>query len=166
MPSRNYWLFFLITLVIAAMHLTWAYNDLPERVASHFDLNGQPDGWSSRDGWAVTYIVLVAVMAAIFGGLVYLMPRLPDKSLNIPNRDYWLAPERRADTWRRLGEALLVMGGVTTLFDVGIMHMTVMANRSDGGQLGAFFWLLFGGYMAFVAVWAIWLVRKFRVPNS
>jgi uncharacterized membrane protein len=165
MPARPFWIFFLATLLLAAMHATWAYNQLPESVATHFDAGGTPDGWSSRSGWAVSYVLLISVMAGLFVGLVYLLPRLPPSTVSLPNRDYWLAPERRADTYGRLGTHLLIMGAVTNLFNVGVMHLTVTANRqADAVRLGGVFWVLFGAYMLFVVGWAIWLFLAFRAP--
>jgi uncharacterized membrane protein len=166
MPARPVWIFFLATLVLAAMHATWAYNQLPEQVATHFDASGRPDGWSSRDGWAVTYVVLVTAMSGLFAGLVFLLPKLPASTVSLPNRDYWLAPERRAATWRRLSAHLLIMGGATNLFNVGVMHLTVSANRQvDAVRLGGAFWVLFVAYLVFVVGWAVWLYRDFRVPR-
>jgi uncharacterized membrane protein len=165
MPSRPYWTVFLASILVAAMHLNWAYNELPETVATHFGAGGAPDAWSTRDGWTVSYLVLVGIVSGIFAALVLLMPRLPASVVNIPNRDYWLAPERRATTWRHMGEALLVFGSATNLFDVGIMHLTVVANRSISGELPGSFWVLFTIYMIFTAGWVIWLVRRFKLPK-
>jgi uncharacterized membrane protein len=166
MPGRNAWLFFAVCLAIALMHLSWAYNQLPERVATHFDASGHPDGWSTREGFLGVYLVLVGAMAAIFGGLTALVPRFPITTISLPNRDFWLAPERRENTIRRLGEYLLVMGGITILFDVGVMHLTVQANRTpEEVRLSGWFWLLFTIYMLFVLVWVGWLYWSFRLPK-
>ncbi len=165
MPPRPIWLFFLATLLVAALHLSWSYNQLPAEVATHFNASGEADGWSSRNGFAITYIVLIAAMAGIFAGLVFLLPRLPVSTISLPNRDYWLAPERREATWRRLGEFLLLIGGGTNLFNVMVMHLTVQANRQPEVQLSGWFWLLFTAFMVFVFAWVGWLLWSFRVPR-
>lgn len=165
MPSRNLWLFFAICLAVAAMHLNWAYSQLPEQMATHFNASGEPDGWSSRSGFAVAYLLLIGTSALVFAGLALLMHRLPMGTVSLPNRDFWLAPERRAVTVRRLAEYLLVIGGVTTLFNVGVMHLTVQANRGLEVHLSGWFWLLFTVYMVFVLGWVAWLLWSFRVPR-
>ena len=53
-----------------------------------------------------------------------MLPKLPPSTVSFPNRDYWLAPERRAGTWRRLGAHLLIMGGARELLGRG----TLFAN--------------------------------------
>jgi hypothetical protein len=166
MPGRNAWIFFVICLAIALAHLNWAYSELPERVATHFNAAGQPDDWSTRGGFVVIYVALIGVMAVLFGGLAVLLPRFPGSTVSLPNRDYWLAPERREQTMRRIGEYLLVMGGATTLFNVGVMHLTVQANRDVEVALPGWFWLFFAAYMLFVLVWVGWLIWSFRRPRS
>ena len=66
---------------------------------------------------------------------------------------------------RRLAEDLLVIGGVTTLFNVCVMHLTVQANRAPEVRLGGWFWLLFTVYMVFVLGWVGWLFWRFRAPR-
>ena len=38
----------LVFIAAAFIFSLVVYNDLPERVATHFGLNGEPDGWSPR----------------------------------------------------------------------------------------------------------------------
>src|SRR5688500_1481613 len=73
--------------------LAATYARLPERMASHFDASGVADGWMTRDAYVwfmvgvVTFVSLT--MNAAFGSVRF----LPNAVINIPRRDYWLAPE-------------------------------------------------------------------------
>jgi uncharacterized membrane protein len=51
------------------------YNDLPERVATHFGVNGQPDGWSSRGVAAFGIPLAGLLMFGLFHGLPRILPR-------------------------------------------------------------------------------------------
>lgn len=82
---------FLGTLILSA---DW----LPTRIASHFDGSGRADGWMRRDTFLLTLeltgLGLAYGIGAIFAGLTH----LPNRFINLPNRDYWLGPERREAT--------------------------------------------------------------------
>jgi len=68
-------------LVFVAASLAFSlavYNQLPERVATHFGVNGQADGWSSR-GVAAFGLPLAAL--GMFG-LFHLLPRILPRRQN------------------------------------------------------------------------------------
>lgn len=67
---------------------------LPARVAVHFDLAGRPNGWSSSAGLLTSVIVQIAIMGTIFA-VAGLLRCIPIVMINLPNKDYWLAPARR-----------------------------------------------------------------------
>ena len=67
-------------------------------VASHFDSAGQANAWMPRSTyWLLSIAVGMGLPAFIIGG-GYVLRFLPVSLLNIPHRDYWLAPERREET--------------------------------------------------------------------
>jgi hypothetical protein len=74
---------------------------LPERVVVPFGAGGSPDAWVLRP--ADAGMTLGLHMLLFFG--LYLSPRLltqvPNSWISRPNRDGWLAPERRAQRVER-----------------------------------------------------------------
>jgi uncharacterized membrane protein len=86
----------LVFLLIVAYY----YPQMPHRMASHFAADGRANGWQSREAFFVL-MLLVTSTSAIVG---FLAPRqIAAKSnarINLPHRDYWLAPERRDQTMR------------------------------------------------------------------
>lgn len=88
----------LLLLVLAFLQYAYFAPLLPERVASHFDAAGQADGWSSKTAFFVFNLAFVAGMALLFLGLTAWQGRIPSAWINLPHKDYWLAPERRAAT--------------------------------------------------------------------
>jgi hypothetical protein len=66
----------LVLPVIGALYaISW--NHLPARLATHFDLNHQPNGWMSREGSLMFSLVLAFAFAAT-GSLILTRIRKPD----------------------------------------------------------------------------------------
>ncbi len=71
---RSRWFGLVIAAVAVAMSI-WAYPQLPPTVATHWSLNGTPDGYSSRL-WALAIIpVMLVIMTVIFNVLPKIDPR-------------------------------------------------------------------------------------------
>ena len=81
-------LFAAATLLALALAVQ-QHATLPEKVATHFGANGQANGWMSRDTHSAFQIGTTVFLAAVFAGLALFMPRLPDRHINLPHRDYW-----------------------------------------------------------------------------
>jgi hypothetical protein len=150
-----YVLFF--TCVIAS------YSALPAKVASHFDLAGQPNGWMSRDS-CVDFtlglgIVVPAFIIVIMGGA----GRIPVSFINLPHRDYWLAPERRRAALAVLRRYSLWLSCLLVLFVTGLHWLIVQANRQGQGPhlSGIGISVIAGGFVIGTGVWTVLLLRHF-----
>ncbi len=84
---RSRWFGFVVAALAAALSL-WAYPRLPESVATHWNLHGQPDDYSSRL-FAAFGVPLVIVGIA---GLFQVLPKLDPRQANYPKflGTYWL----------------------------------------------------------------------------
>jgi uncharacterized membrane protein len=84
---RSRWFGLVIAAVAVAVSL-WAYPRLPPIVATHWNLRGIPDGFSSR-GWAVAIIPAVILLMT---GLFNVLPRLDPRRENYTKfiGTYWL----------------------------------------------------------------------------
>ena len=134
----------LVLLFLSAAHL-------PERVASHFNLDGKADGWMSRGAYLFFVGGLPAAFAAFFWIVSQATIHFP-KLVNIPRRDYWFAPERRKFTAALLLNRLLWLAVVVTVFFGGLHILTVKANHETPPQLPM------GGLLALVMVFLIALL--------
>jgi hypothetical protein len=54
-----------LAVPVAAMRLFTVWDRLPMRLATHFDLAGQPNGWMSPNGFLVFILVTITAIAAI-----------------------------------------------------------------------------------------------------
>jgi hypothetical protein len=101
--KRIPWIIFGLMLLFAILYVTRTVGDLPPLVASHFDAGGRPNAYMTRSlytkfalGMSVGLpIAMVALLTVVYSNA---------KDMKLPNRDYWLAPERIAQThWLELG---------------------------------------------------------------
>ena len=84
---RSRW-FGLVVAALAAAVSVWAYPRLPETVATHWNLRGVADGYSSRF-WAVALMPLVMVgMTGLFAVLPKMDPRRENYAKFLDS--YWL----------------------------------------------------------------------------
>jgi hypothetical protein len=70
-----------------ALPLTWlkywlAWDRLPARVAVHFDINWQPNGWTSREGALMLAVGVTAFILVIFTIACYAALRAGSSSLS------------------------------------------------------------------------------------
>lgn len=137
------------------------YRRLPEVVASHFNGSGAPNAWTPRDSYVWMMIGIVTFVVVLMAGTFVMVRVLPKGLINLPNRDYWLAPERRAETSRTLGRYGLVMAGLVSLFFLAIHLLVVSANKSQPVMLSSNVWWLLAAFLATTGVMLLALFRRF-----
>ena len=104
---------------LTALPASWAW--LPEMV-----------GDDGKQATKVAYVSIMLVTAlplpwAMCGGLLKWLRRHPIH-LNLPHKDYWLAPERTGATWVRL-DALMLRLGWMILSLLTLIHYRSVAER-------------------------------------
>ena len=84
---RSRWFGLVIAALAVAMSI-WAYPQLPPTVATHWGLNGTPNGYSSRL-WALSIIpLMLVIMTVIFNVLPKIDPRHENYAKFLSS--YWL----------------------------------------------------------------------------
>jgi uncharacterized membrane protein len=138
----------------------------PGLVPSHFDAAGRPNAWSSRDEFFTLQVAVTLGVAALFIGIAWLLKSTPARLINLPNKSYWLAPERREETMDRLASSFEVFACATVLLLLVIFELTSRASR--GGTLATKYFLpVLVSYLVFSAGWTVVLIRTFaNVPNE
>jgi uncharacterized membrane protein len=136
---------------------------LPDRMAAHFDINGQPDGWESRSSY-ISFIISFGTGLTLFIVFMGFMVRLaPKQMFSLPNREYWLAPERRADTMAYIFSQMLWFTCWWICFLIGMHFSVIDANNQVPVQLPC--WEVYGLLAIFLAgipVWALIMMRHFK----
>lgn len=161
---RSLQLLFFALLAIALGSTLWQHAHLPERVAAHFDATGRANGWLSREAHTALHGATLLFMTALFQGLAALNRRLPKELINLPHRDYWLAPERAAATHDAITATTLQLGCAVFTFFIVLFHFVYRANFVSPPQLDLRIWWTTGTLL--IAVFAILarLLLRFRRP--
>ena len=158
-------LVFVLLCAVCIVHAFYYYPRLPEQVARHFGPSGQPDAWGSKLEFLIVYLSTVGVMAATFLILGMAIPRIPNWAINLPNKDYWLAPERRKKTLDHILPQLFWFGSITMIFLLDIFHQAFQVQLGKTKTLGHV-WITMGFYLLAAAVWCVVTYRKFSKKSS
>lgn len=153
---------FLLTAALALGQAVWHYAHLPEKVAIHFNLAGQANGWSARGSHFATQAGLIVFLGALFGSGGWLLRRVPDQFINIPHREYWLTPERRAATFGALDNMFSVIGIVVMGFFMAMFQQVYAANLT--GTLTLKMTPLIIGQFVFIVGLITIMMFRFRPP--
>lgn len=145
--------------------LAWSASQLPATVATHFDARGRPNGWMSHSAYLRFILVFGLAFPLFVPAISYVARFLPASCFNLPNRDYWLAPEHRTEVSGYLFRHSLWFASLALGFVVGLHLSTVHANRV--GYLPV--WLILtlaGSFLLATAIWAIGMVLHFKhIPS-
>jgi uncharacterized membrane protein len=159
-------LFFAIAFFLGILEVIYFYPQLPNRMAVHFNASGAADGWGSKDHFFLTMEVVFALLVVLFGGLPLLLRRVPVSLINLPNKDYWFAPERKDQTMDRLISQLLFFGAMALLLMDGVMYLSFHANFSEKPIMRPeWLWGMIVAFFVVNIVWTISLIRSFRRPG-
>jgi uncharacterized membrane protein len=156
----------LIIWLIFAGYVWFSSEQLPERVATHFGARGEPNGWMSREGHLRFMLFFGAALPVFILGLFVFIRRTHGWGLNIPHRDYWLAPERREDTLASIQRDGSWLAGLLIMFLAAIHYSIVAANAQTPAVLPMTQFIgIVGGFLLAMGAWSVvFLGRFFRRP--
>ena len=154
----------MLLTAVAWTEIALAWSHLPDPMYTHFSTSGAPNGTGARASYAALIVILLAVLDGMFIAIAWTLPRIPDSLINMPRKDYWLAPERRAKTMAYLIDNLSWLGAATIGLMVWLNHDTIAANLSATGRLRTGGWLPMGAYTLYVVVWLVVFLRHFFRP--
>ena len=156
----------VVLLILSVVHIAVYYPALQNPIGSHFDAQGNIDGWMSKSQLALFYILTQIGLPLLMLGIGRLVYVLPDSMINVPRKEYWLAPERRAETLGIM-ETMLAWISVSTMsLLIAMFQITFMVNL---GQIKPTTVVLLTPtivYSVFVIFLVVWLCLRFnRVPK-
>jgi len=155
-----------VVAVCAAAFIWLSGRALPERVAAHFDAAGAVNGYLPRGPYLIATIVLAVVLPLLLVTVSQVGVGRPGARINLPNRDYWLAPERRDATIQYLRNWMARFAMLLALLVCFVHWLVVRANAmpasphlSNSAFYGAL--VVFGTLMV---LWIRGLFVRFRLP--
>lgn len=150
-PQDGGWRRFALWPSAAVFVLVWAAVAVagPETVAGHVGPGGEVTRWDSKWELLTVFGLTAAGIVIAFGGMGWLLARIPASAVNLPNRrrkEYWTRPENRDRLNRMLSEDMGLIGAATLLL---MAWLLVVLTRA--GDHGTDTWALLGPVLIFLA---------------
>ena len=161
---RVTWAVFIALLLFAILFVVGTVSQLPPMVASHFDAAGQANAFMSRSGYTRFVLCLalglplgvVAILTAVYS-------RATD--LKLPNREYWLAPQRIDRTRAFLVAHGVWFGSLLVILACLVHWLELVANREQPPHLSnSMFAAVMIAFLLATAAWIAALMVAFRRP--
>lgn len=159
---------FVVVAALAAIYFWSIYAQLPDMVASHFNARGVANGWQPKSVFFAFFAGAVGIAAFLTFGIPAIFSRMPLAMINLPNKDYWLAPERRAETQAFLYGYFAWFGCAVLALAATAVNYALGRNLHPEAQLDipVFFYVL-AGFLVFAIASSIRMVTRFsRVPRD
>ena len=158
-------LFFALVLAAIAQ-CVHDYPQLPDRMASHFGASGMPNGWMTKPQFFMTFAILLLPALLVEFWVGRRIANKPDAKLNLPNKEHWLAPERRAETFAYFESFFAWYGCVFLFVVVYAMGLAMRANFVSPpllptGPIVA----VIGGFVLFNVAALVTMYRRFSMPR-
>ena len=154
---------FTIVLFVVAWFVATTTAQLGDAVATHFGAGFVVNRWEQRDSYLRFALAFSTVLPVIVAAIIGWLPRLLPNYVNLPHRDYWLAPERRAETFASIAVRGLLLGTLLSAFMAGVHWLILQANAVVPPQLPAkLFWTMLIVFLTAFAfwIWSFW--SRFR----
>ena len=157
---------FLVGVAVGVAQIVMMGSLLPSRVASHFGASGVADGFMSREAFLAMQWTLTGFVAALFFSIAALLRVLPHDAINLPNKDYWLAPERRTATLDYVSDRMYAFGAATFALLTGVGQQVYEANIRGTLTLGTVTGVYLLCYLLYTAIWCAALFKRFSLPAT
>lgn len=155
-------LVFLIAVIISQCF--YYYPNLPDPMASHFNGAGTADGTMSKQNFFLLEAGILLLIVLEFTLMPYLIGKMPSALVNMPNKEFWFAVERRAETISVIRHFFEWFSAALLAFFIGVNQLVFRANLT-GENLSSSSWLILGAFLVFVVVWLIKFVKRFKIKN-
>ncbi len=164
---QKYVLMALISLMAASVYfVTVTSAGLPPTVASHFNAAGVANGFMSKNNYTFS---MLAISVGIPSFLVLMslgLTKVPVSLINIPHREYWLSPERHAETIKIITGFMLFLACILVVFLSFVHWLVTLANAQQPPEMSGF--SIYVGLiilLMLIGVWSLFLIRAFHLDD-
>lgn len=121
-------------LLVAGLFIWRSAALMPPLVASHFVASGTANAYASRASYVTVMLVAGVLVPAVLGEVIGAVSRLSG-TLRIPNKDYWMAPERREQSLAWMVSHARWFSCLLSAFICYVHWLVIGANRVQPPEL-------------------------------
>jgi len=163
-PHRVTWSVFAVLLLFALLFVTGTASELPLTVASHFDAAGQPNAFMTRSGY-IRFVLCLCIGLPVLVVSILSVVYSRASELKLPNREYWMAPQRIDRTRSFLVAHAVWLGSLLVVLSCFVHWLELGANRQQPPHLSSqSFAACMIAFLVAIAVWIAALMFAFRRP--
>ena len=163
--NKNLALVWVFTLIVLFFQAWSAYDSLPEKMPSHFNFQGQADGYSTKSQFYTLWIFTLALLNTILPSVKLILKVVPSSMINIPNREYWLGvPGRKQEVIANMTNLMVALAVC-----INIMFFLIFESIRSFALTGTAsipMWAPFALLPLIMVGPIVYLYRAFRVPTS
>jgi uncharacterized membrane protein len=130
---------------------------MPPVMASHFGASGSPNGWQTPSALFVMELFVATLAALLAFAVPRMLSAIPISLINLPNKKYWLADERRESTLAYFRAQFAWFGCALLAFLLFVMELAFRANLVTPHRLNNTAFI--AGLIAFLAFTMVWTAR-------
>jgi uncharacterized membrane protein len=163
---RTLYVFLVLVCLLMMAHY---YPLMPQRMAAHFAADGHPNGWQPRESFFLLAILLCASSAVVAFFAPWQIASRRNAHINLPNREYWLAPERREATMRYIASTMSWFGCGLLFVLISGTFLALRANLEPNQRFHPEAMILvIVAFLVFLMLLVLALVRHFQrvTPQS
>jgi uncharacterized membrane protein len=158
---------FVVLVLVAAVQLNYYAQRLPDIVGSHFGTSGLASAWQTKMALFTVELMVIVVATIVSFGVPRLITAMPVSAINLPNKEFWLSPERREETFLFLRTQMAWFGCALLAFLLFVMELVFRANLHTPPRLNnAAFVPALVGFIAFSTIWTLRLVFHFSRTDN
>ncbi len=163
--SKNNFLIFILVVAISLLLSFYFYSKLPDEAAVHFNVYGEVDSYAGKDVLLVVNLMVVISIGIVFFLIGKFIHKIPTKWLNLPNKDYWLRPERKEYSLNKTKDISYIFGAATILYLDVLFYEIYKANQMPEPKLGSLSYISLIIYILFSTFIIIKYYKDFKIPE-
>ena len=154
----------LLVFIFMGVFANWIFTlSLPQKVATHFNFAGKPDGFMTLQNHQSFNILSTICFPLFMVFMVGVLPAWFPSTVNIAHRDYWFSPERKTQTLDYLFNMACKLGVLMVFFFVGLNVIIILANNSNPVLMPKLpFFVVMALFLLGLFSWVVVLFLKFR----
>ena len=123
----------IIVLAICIFETVRLWLITPDRMASHFDVAGNPDRYAAKAQFFSfeNEIMLVVIGMDLVTQVFVSMTPVEWLNMKMPNREYWISPEHHDEMMDRMSSFAAILFGMVTLGVHAGLELAAYANLSQ-----------------------------------